>query len=241
MKNWTKFERDLLQDERVRRLVNELGMKGLGVYTQLRIAAECEDGLTAEKLLRMGCLYSRRRLVSEVLYFYGLFTTDSKGHVRVCSRKPVRASVRASVPASDPAGDPVGDPALVPSIGTEREIEEDVKEDDDEDDVTGGAARYRTWLLDEASLPWRESVMMQSGMSRLLMAHWPEAVDYFLQHAMAQDELRRLCTVHDVRRYFCNYCKASKPSGRALMEHLLALEALGQGSAAQPTENALWR
>lgn len=89
-------------------------------------------------------------------------------------------------------------------------------------------------------MPWRESVMMQSGMSSLLMEHWQEAVDYFLQHAKAQDELGRLDSQHEVRRYFSNYCKVSKPTGRALQEYLQGLEAQAAGADAE-VDNALWR
>lgn len=89
-------------------------------------------------------------------------------------------------------------------------------------------------------MPWRESVMMQSGMSSLLVRHWQEAVDYFLQHAKAQDELGRLDSQHEVRRYFSNYCKVSKPTGRALQEYLQGLEGL-KACADAEVDNALWR
>lgn len=243
MKTWTKFERELLCDERVKRLLDEYGMKGLGLYTLMRLAADCEDGLTQEEMLRLGCQYGRRRQVSAVLYFYGLFTTDNNGFVCTAPRRPVRASVPASMPApvppctpaAFPACSPAAFPAPVPCIGTEKENknkkEEVLKEEDDD---------CRAWLVDEANMPWRESVMMQSGMSSLLVRHWQEAVDYFLQHAKAQDELGRLDSQHEVRRYFSNYCKVSKPTGRALQEYLQGLEAQAAGADAE-VDNALWR
>lgn len=103
--------------------------------------------------------------------------------------------------------------------------------------------RVRLWLLAESNLPWREPVMMQSGMAALLQEHWPEAVEGFLRHVLAQDNVGCLYDEHEARRYFANYVRTSKPPGRELQQRLASLHAMGaaENSINPETSNELWK
>lgn len=232
MKPWIKLETALLDDERIKRLIKGLGVKGLGLYVVIRIALECRNGrMPLAELLRFLAGYCSQRMMRSVINDFGLFGI---------SENIVRASVPASVPACVPASVPAAVPASVPAgehISDEnRDIDiyssigssgGDAAADDDA--VCFSKYRGEPWyprigeLLSANNMMWREPLLMHCGYGALLGSHWQQAVLFFVEHVIIQNELQRMATEKDCRQYFANFSRISTPSGRALMEHLRQL------------------
>lgn len=235
MKPWIKLEFSLLQDARIERLVEELGTKGLGVYTIIRLLVECRnDGeMSINQLLAEGSEYTSRRIISRVVNDFDLFTVDDDGlvraSVRACVRESapasVRTSVRASVRTDAHASVRTGE-HIVLNFKEKENIEIDIEGEGEKAPTTSSMdsiQRVREWLLDDSNLIWREPMMMHSGYGSLLQLHWPEAVEFFIQHMLAQDKLDRMYNEHEAKQYFSNFSKIGLGSGKALMEHLSQL------------------
>lgn len=229
MKPWIKLEYSLLKDARMERLVDELGTKGLGVYAIVRLLVECRNGgeISMTELLQAGSEYTSRRIISRVVNDYDLFCVNDDGLVCVCVRKSVRestpASTRADVRTSVREGEPIiskekenkeleGEGEKAPTISTT-----------DFSSPQGAIDNVRQWLTDKNNLIWREPMMMQSGYGLLLQRHWSEAVEFFIQHMLAQDKLNAMYNEHEAKQYFTNFSKVGVGSGKALMEHLSKL------------------
>lgn len=121
MKQWIKLESDLLQDARIVRLVEDLGMKGLGAYICIRLSLEKYGEVLSIKALNTLLVeFVRRELIMKVITNYGLFEVEDSF---VC------ACVPAPVPAGVPADRPADGCAPVPIVSIEtnkyREIEEE--------------------------------------------------------------------------------------------------------------------
>lgn len=117
MKQWIKLETSLLTDPRITHLLDELGLKGLGLYTVLRLSVE--SGMLSDKkeLVLLGGRVSSRRYAQMVLEDFELFNltdphnvslayvhahadTHARECVRECAREHVRGGVRADEPIS---------------------------------------------------------------------------------------------------------------------------------------------
>ena len=121
MKQWIKLESDLLQDARIVRLVEDLGMKGLGAYICIRLSLEkYGEVLSVNSICHLLKDVTRNRLIIDVLTKYDLFDVlDSF----------VRVRIPADTPADTPADRPADGCAPVPIVSIEtnkyREIEEE--------------------------------------------------------------------------------------------------------------------
>lgn len=83
--------------------------------------------------------------------------------------------------------------------------------------------------------------MMHSGQPLLLRQHWPQAVEFFITHLLAQDNMHRVSSLHDIRQYFANFCRTSVPSGRALQQYLMGMQGVEkQREEAEERVNDLW-
>lgn len=218
MKAWIKLETGLLQDERIKQLINKLGMKGLGLYVATRLfMGKCNGKETyVNDLMDFISGYCSRRVMGIILNDYGLFCI-SGGLVRACVPGIAREIARGGEPISDKKENI----DIYSSVGFS-------------DGVAGAAgcfSKYRDepWfprigeLLSPSNMMWREPLLMHCGYGALLGSHWVQAVLFFVEHVIIQDELQRLGTEKDCRQYFANFSRISTPSGKALMEHLKAL------------------
>ncbi|GEM_PF-5941715 len=210
MKPWIKLETTILSDPRIQRLMDEMGVKGLGIYVIIRMMCDANEGCMYPDLCR-GCGdLTSRKMLRRIIDEYDLFYEDVENpHVLrayVCARASVRAITRE--PAREPVRGPVREIARAPKPTEEIEIE-----NIDIDNI-------REWLMSPNNLPWREPVMMHSGYSSLLKTYWADAVEFFLQHMMAQDKLSAIYNEHEARQYFSNFSRLSIGSGLRLKEHL---------------------
>lgn len=219
MKPWIKLEYSLLKDARMVRLVDELGTKGLGVYAIVRLLVECRNGgvISMPELLQAGSEYTSRRIISRVVNDYDLFSVDDEGHVCVRVRASVREDARASVREGEP---------IISKEKENRELEGEKVLTTSTTDLSspqGAISKVRQWMTNDNNLIWREPMMMHSGYGILLQRHWTEAVEFFIQHMLAQDKLGDMYNEHEARQYFTNFSKIGVGSGKALMEHLSKL------------------
>lgn len=129
MKPWTKLQYELLEDQRIKKLIKELAMKGLGTYVILLLLLDCEGTYSKDVLATRAMMYTGKRLALKVIEGYGLFEEDDDGFLRVsghaCVRVSGHASGHASVRVSGHASGRVSGHANVPS--SEKEIEENKK------------------------------------------------------------------------------------------------------------------
>lgn len=245
MKQWIKLEFALLKDARIERLIDELGIKGLGAYTIVRLLVECRnDGeLSMSELLQAGVEYSSRRIIRQVVNDYGLFYVNNNDRVCVRVRASVREDVRASV-RGDVRGDVRASEPIISKENKNKDIEE---EGERETALTSSTTSYsspqrvidqvRQWLMNDGNLIWREPMMMHSGYGLLLKLHWSEAVEFFIQHMLSQDKLGAMYNEHEARQYFTNFSKVSVGSGKALMSHLSQLNDKANHTTALPLAN----
>lgn len=252
MKKWVKIEIDLMEDPRVKKVVFEHGLKGFGLLMAMMIAVRRNEGeqLPQSFLLytpAVGCRYSVK-LARKILLDYGLFVIEN-GMVRACVREGVRGLTstggRGSAgadPSADAGADPEADAPEHFLLRENRlETEEIIKKIAADDDVTVRVQRVRGWLCDDNNMPWREPVIMRSGCRLMLKAHWPEAVEFFIQHIMAQDKLSEMYNEHETRQYFANFARQGCKSGSSLAEHLRTVEAKQQWQKPKAgEENRLW-
>lgn len=199
MKQWIKLEFALLKDARIERLIDELGIKGLGAYTIVRLLVECRnDGeLSMSELLQAGSEHTSRRIIRQVVNNYDLFCVNENGFVCVCVRASARASARAGVRTSARASEPI-----ISKENKNKDIERER-----ETDLTSSTTSYsspqrvinqvRQWLMNDGNLIWREPMMMHSGYGLLLKLHWSEAVEFFIQHMLSQDKLGAMYNEHE--------------------------------------------
>lgn len=213
MKKWIKLETGLLGDERVRRLMSELGAKGFGVYVMLRLVVEASEGMSAGELVGRGATMTSRGLALRIINDYGLFSTNDDG--LVC------ASVRESGRG----------------IGREQEPILFSDENINLKNKSTSLEEYVEEMKREAG-EWREVVCMHSGIAPLLMAHWTEAVEQWRQHVVSYDKAKEIFDYSRARYYFCSYVKQTSPSGRALKEYLEGVEM--EEKNIRRKENELW-
>lgn len=96
MRQWIKLEFTMITDERVKALIDDLGMKGLGIYTLMRLQVECNVYMPLTTLAQLISAHTSRRVFNMILNDYDLFKVDANSMVRMC----VPAAVRESVPAT---------------------------------------------------------------------------------------------------------------------------------------------
>lgn len=245
MKQWIKLEFALLKDARIERLIDELGIKGLGAYTIVRLLVECRnDGeLSMSELLQAGSEHTSRRIIRQVVNNYDLFCVNENGFVCVCVRASARASARAGVRASARTSARASEP-IISKENKNKDIE---GEGERETALASSTTSYsspqrvidqvRQWLMNDSNLIWREPMMMHSGYGLLLKLHWSEAVEFFIQHMLSQDKLGAMYNEHEARQYFTNFSKVSVGSGKALMSHLSQLNDKANHTTALPLAN----
>lgn len=226
MKPWIKLETSLLSDPRINRLMDDMGLGGLGLYILIRMNIECmgEGSLTQDQVWAVCKKYTRISKMMRIFYDYDLFDIREDLHVRMPAHVP------APMPAREPGHMPEPMPGRMPEhvpIGIEIEQNKEIDGDGEKPTTTAtmdSIQKVRQWLLDDGNLIWREPMMMHSGYGSLLQLHWPEAVEFFIQHMLSQDKLDRMYNEHEAKRYFANFSKIGLGSGKALMEHLSALQ-----------------
>lgn len=107
MKKWIKLETNLLQDERISKMMENYGAKGLGVYLIIRLLSDCLEGCGRYIVLCLAGKLARRRMVENIIQDFGLFVIDKYDVVRPCFPAYVPAyafiSARIDAPADMPA------------------------------------------------------------------------------------------------------------------------------------------
>lgn len=208
-----KIEIDI-KDQRVERLLKEMGPKGFGVYVMMALCMEEHPQMALEELMAQVNVHYSRNFIMQVIRDYGLFRIEDGivSLVCACPCKPMPerpCEACAPVPITDYLHNPYS--SSICEHDNHNNNHNDHNHHNNENSI-------REWLLDEANLPWRESVMMHSGQPLLLRQHWPQAVEFFITHLLAQDNMHRVSSLHDIRQYFANFCRTSVPSGRALQQ-----------------------
>ena len=218
-RSFIQLEYDLMKDKRIKKIVSAFGMKGLGIYIMLRLLVEhcygksmhVNDAISAAKL------YCSERVASYIIIDSGAFEMDNDGFIRAatCAPGPARGAGRAGEPLESSKEDNLSSSSsmasLLPPFNDQRLTQAD------EEDI-------RADLMDEKNKHWREVVCMHSRYGQLMMKYWPQAVDYFIGHVVAQGRLGMLESYQEVRRYFTNFSHLSTPSGKSLRDYLASLE-----------------
>ena len=265
---WFKHEAMASYSDDLLLIREELGFAGLGVYWQIMEMLSLRNGrCPMQQVLLLKCRAFPERKIRRVIELATGLVVDQGGFVCMAKDKQETSKVFCSdVAPSDLAeqNDPTRTRIEENRIETDREKEEAEEEKSDADAdfpnkepqtaVCSQIDRARQWLLDERNRVWREPMMMRSGYSVLLDRHWPQAVEYFISHLLAQDKLGDMGNEHDTRQYFSNFSKMSVASGRGLMEHLSALDQqqgmmpdaqtagppLPEGAPPRPSPTAVW-
>lgn len=246
----------------------ELGFAGLGMYWQIMEILSLHNGrYSLRQILMLKCKGFPERKVWRVIELADALSVDQQGYVQlVKAEQGMSKELCSAVAQPDLAeqNDPMRTREEENRI--EREIEKEEAEEEkpaadaavqneEAQKQTGHSiAQVRAWLLDEHNRVWREPMMMRSGYSMLLNRHWPQAVEFFISHLLAQDKLSNMVNEHDTRQYFSNFSKLSVASGRGLMDHLSALAQqqiaapgaqstgppLPEGAPPRPSPTAVW-
>lgn len=148
MKQWIKLETDLMQDERIQKLIQELGTSGLGLYLAMRLAIEStnERSMLLSRLMVACNPYARQSKIRKVLLEYGLFCIDGN---------MVLASTPAQTPADKPAQTPADVPLIVPSEHN-KEIEKENKNlDTEKNSKESEGAVAGCWVEEDTELAQR--------------------------------------------------------------------------------------
>lgn len=88
----------MINDERIKALIDDFGMKGFGLYSMMRLHVECIANLPLSALSQLIPNHTSRRLFHIIMNDYQLFYVDAFGIVRTRVDAPVRAAVPAAVP-----------------------------------------------------------------------------------------------------------------------------------------------
>ena len=217
MKPWIKIEYSLLSDDRMKRLITDSGIKGLGLYTLLRllVSCRCEGKMPMKEMLEAASCYARRQHIRRVITDYGLFEVSDDDLVSAPSQAPARECVPEQVPGQVPEQVPGQACAGVPLLTISDEM--DKRKNKKERENMGGEnapahtreaeageslrlEEVREGLCGHLSAIWRESLGMQLNDYDLMLRHWPWCVDYFLTHVGALDE--GLGSLQEARRRF---------------------------------------
>ena len=78
--------KSLLTEPRIKTLVDDYGVSGLGVYVLLRnlIEVQSSDGLPLGFVFHFGCRYVGRNKLNRIIRDYDLFSEDEFGLVHIC-------------------------------------------------------------------------------------------------------------------------------------------------------------
>ena len=110
-KTWIRLEYDLLEDRRIKNIVNAFGMKGLGLYIMLRLLLEHYSGrgMHVSDAISAAKLYCSERIASYILIDSGAFERDDWNFVRTatCVHTGVHAGVHAGVREGVREGEPL--------------------------------------------------------------------------------------------------------------------------------------
>ena len=82
--------RQMFSDPRIKALIDDYGMMGLGTYIYLcnTIDAQSPGGLPLDYVIKSASSHARRNRIRNVLRNYSLFTEDEFGLIRVCELSP---------------------------------------------------------------------------------------------------------------------------------------------------------
>lgn len=119
MLEWIKLETCLMDDPRVRALMEDCQLAGLGTYVLIRsqIDAQSGRGLPLDYVLKIGAPYTRKGKILHVIRDYALFTEDEFGIVRACELAPAPGTPAHALPA--PTLPMPASSAPVPSVDIE--------------------------------------------------------------------------------------------------------------------------
>lgn len=247
----------------------ELGFAGLGAYWQIMEMLSLHNGRNSlRQILMLKCKGFPEWKIRRVIELADALSVDQQGFVQLAkAEQGLSKELYSAVAQLDLAEQNSSMRARKEENREEIELEKEETEAEEEKSAADAASlndeaqtavssqldRVRGWLLDEHNRVWREPMMMRSGYSALLNRYWPQAVEYFISHLLAQDKLGDMADGHDTRQYFSNFSKLSVASGRALMEHLSALgqqtvitaaqtsgPPLPKGAPPRPSPTAVW-
>ncbi|MGM9733420.1 MAG: Lin1244/Lin1753 domain-containing protein, partial [Prevotella sp.] len=223
---WYKMPSNLLCDERVERLLAEIGAAGFGVY--MYIIAEMmrhrNHCMTRDSLLSIKIKGHTKATLMRIVDDYGLFINDGKGHVYsavdfLCkSSRNAQKEQQVECPneqrdnaQNEPMDDPQdsnlfatsceSDSIPTPPRALQRREEENKKEITSPKNLLMMVKAH----LDK-NTEWAESIMMKTGVAPQLRKHWEYAVEIFVQHVISQAKDESVVDEKDARRYFCNFC-----------------------------------
>ena len=80
---WFKMPTDILSDERVEKLIAEIGVAGLGLYIYLvcEIMRHRKHCMTRDSIMSIKIKGHTKATLKRIVEDYGLFTDDGKGHI----------------------------------------------------------------------------------------------------------------------------------------------------------------
>lgn len=217
---WFKMPTDLICDERVEKLLAELGANGFGVYMYIvcEMMRHRNYCMTRDSLMSIKIKGHSKATLKHIVEDFNLFTDDGMGHVfsavdflcKGCRGKAEDDAQDAKVFATGSNSDAIPTPPRV----LQRREEENKKEITSQKNLLAMVMSY----LDRQTA-WAEMVMMKSRTTPLLRRHWDYAVELFVQHVVSQAKEESVMNENDARRYFCNFCTGN-PTGTVLAARL---------------------
>lgn len=220
---WFKMSTEIMGDERIAQLVEEEGMRGLGVYMAIIIEMHrrASRSLSRNTILRTKLQGATRRTIVRVLDGYGLFVTDGQGHFRSAISYLWFKNDDNQIATSLSTGlqfDDAPTPARINKTLDQETIDNDCRRYNAADKIKAIIKQMQSWNQ------WAEAVAMKSGFSQLLRCHWTEAVSWFENHITERDRQDNMTSLSEARRYFSDIIN-NPYSASALQRHLQSIDA----------------
>lgn len=245
MKNdqYFPFEANMFDDDRLCKLIEEMGMEGVGIYVGLLAELRRRDNYRCNMQSIPRIARNMRTSISKLLTViidYDLFLLEGdfdKGMLSapyldtvMAPLEEIRASkrqgglARASQACRLPNGKFASKSQLVEKSKEEKSISSSTEEEKAAEVVVEKLSPIQHWevYVNEAtsSQSWLELIAMQSGLRMDFFNHLPFIIRTFKEHVQIQGSEHSILSLRDAKSYFSNYIRQGTVTNKRIRELL---------------------
>lgn len=234
MKNDQYFKHDTgaSGNRKLMKLIDELGMKGYGVYWLLMETLRMQDGYRAPTAILKRLAHRARvkpAFLLQIIQNYELFVVNdehfhSPGMTRRMRPYTVKTASSRYGNDSQEATNRLETSETIPPNARKEEKKEIRKEEEKKEETPPLILKENNWeaCIDSAfgEQSWVEIQAMHSGMGLAFTKHRQEIIDFFKLHVRTYGKESALCCVNDAKSYFSNFIRPASATQKALLAEL---------------------